>query len=240
MPSFPHFPLFSLLLPCLCPCPYPCHFPYPACVPAYTPTLAHTPALAPARARARARAPAPTCSPAPAPAPASACTPTCASAPTPAPCQANYTRVSALSHTTLVSVQLLLCFSIPVVLVLSWLVLKSRYQLSHIFGLVAGVMSVVAIVWLDVRDGKGGVTMGGGERLLGDMLALLSAALAGVSQVDSLSLSLLTPMPGGCGPHSTGLPPLRVPGCAGPLGIHHHFRPGGYNRRKILALNPDS
>ena len=91
-----------------------------------------------------------------------------------------------------VSVQLLLCFSIPIVLVLSWCLLKSRYQvgdhdgdddngdgddgdddgdfdgaaesnlndnilitipiqLSHIFGLVAGVMSVVVMVWLDVR-----------------------------------------------------------------------------------------
>lgn len=38
-------------------------------------------------------------------------------------------------------------------------------------------------MWLDVRDGKGGVAVGGGERLVGDMLALLSATLAGLSQV---------------------------------------------------------
>lgn len=97
--------------------------------------------------------------------------------------QANYTRISAQSYTTLISVQLLFCFSIPVVLVLSWIYLKSRYQLSHIFGLVAGIMSIVVIVWLDVRDGKGGVTVGGGDRLYGDLLSLLSASLTGVSQV---------------------------------------------------------
>ena len=32
--------------------------------------------------------------------------------------------------------------------------------MSHISGLVAGVMSVVAMVWIDVRDGRGGVTVG--------------------------------------------------------------------------------
>ena len=47
-----------------------------------------------------------------------------------------------------VSVQLLLTFSIPVVLTLSWVVLKSRYQLLHILGLVTGVLSVVAMVGL--------------------------------------------------------------------------------------------
>lgn len=97
--------------------------------------------------------------------------------------QANYTRISAQAYTTLISVQLLFCFAIPVVLVLSWIVLKSRYQLSHIFGLVAGVMSVVVVVWLDVRDGKGGITTGGGERLFGDLLSLLSASLTAISQV---------------------------------------------------------
>ena len=63
------------------------------------------------------------------------------------------------------------------------IVLPPRYQLSHILGLVMGVMSIVVIVWLDVRDGRGGVTGGGGDRLCGDLLSLLSATLTGVSQV---------------------------------------------------------
>ena len=35
---------------------------------------------------------------------------------------------------------------------------------------------------MDVEDGEGGVGAGGRDRMVGDMLALLSAALAGVSR----------------------------------------------------------
>ena len=51
------------------------------------------------------------------------------------------------------------------------------------FGLVLGVLSVVVILWTDVQDGQGGVTAGGVDRMTGDTLALLSAALAGTTQV---------------------------------------------------------
>ena len=50
-------------------------------------------------------------------------------------------------------------------------------------GLVLGVLSVVVILWTDVQDGRGGVTAGGLDRMTGDAVALLSAALAGASQV---------------------------------------------------------
>ena len=59
----------------------------------------------------------------------------------------------------------------------------ARYQLGHVFGLVLGVLSVVVILWTDVQDGQGGVTAGGVDRMTGDTLALLSAALAGTTQV---------------------------------------------------------
>ena len=59
--------------------------------------------------------------------------------------------------------QLLDCFSLPTVLVLSWLVVRARYRLSHIGGMALALMSVVAIVWIDVDDGKGGVGEGGGS-----------------------------------------------------------------------------
>jgi hypothetical protein len=57
--------------------------------------------------------------------------------------------------------QLLDCFSIPTVLILSWFVLRARYRLSHIGGLGLALMSVVALVWADVDDGRGGVSAGG-------------------------------------------------------------------------------
>jgi hypothetical protein len=53
------------------------------------------------------------------------------------------------------------CFSIPTVLILSWFVLRARYRLSHIGGLGLALMSVVALVWADVDDGRGGVSAGG-------------------------------------------------------------------------------
>ena len=61
--------------------------------------------------------------------------------------------------------------------------LHFRFQLPHILGLVCGVMSVVVILATDVQDGQGGVSAGGGERLVGDLLSFLSAALTGIMQV---------------------------------------------------------
>ena len=58
--------------------------------------------------------------------------------------------------------QLLDCFSLPVILLLSWSILGSRYKLSHIGGLALALASVVVFVWMGVDDGQGGVT-GGGE-----------------------------------------------------------------------------
>ena len=73
--------------------------------------------------------------------------------------------------------QLLDCFSLPTVLVLSWLVVRSRYRLSHIGGMALALMSVVAIVWIDVEDGKGGVGEGGA------LDSKYRAAVKGSSQV---------------------------------------------------------
>ena len=57
--------------------------------------------------------------------------------------------------------QLLDCFSIPTVLILSCTILRARYRLTHIGGMALGLMSVVALVWTDVQDGRGGVSAGG-------------------------------------------------------------------------------
>ena len=46
-------------------------------------------------------------------------------------------------------------------LILSWVVLRARYRLTHIGGMALGLMSVVVLVWADIEDGKGGVSAGG-------------------------------------------------------------------------------
>ena len=58
--------------------------------------------------------------------------------------------------------------------------------------MVLGVLSVVVILWTDVKDGKGGVTAGGADRMTGDGFALLSAALAGAAQVSPSQVFLFS------------------------------------------------
>lgn len=95
--------------------------------------------------------------------------------------EANYLVVKAYHYTTVTSVQLLDCFIIPTVMVLSWLILKIGYKISHVIGIficLAGVGSLVgADVILDRYKGEGT------NKLLGDILCLAGAMLYGVSNV---------------------------------------------------------
>lgn len=50
------------------------------------------------------------------------------------------------------SVQLLDCFTIPVVLLLSWAVLKVRYQIIHIVGVSVCLMGIGCLVWADADE----------------------------------------------------------------------------------------
>ena len=52
------------------------------------------------------------------------------------------------------------------ILVLSWTFLRCRYRLTHIGGMALGLMSVVVLVWVDIDDGKGGISSGG-KNILG-------------------------------------------------------------------------
>lgn len=97
--------------------------------------------------------------------------------------ESNYLTHRALQYTTLTSVELLDCFSIPVILLVSCTVLGARYRLTHIGGMAMALASVVLLLWMDVDDGKGGVSGGGKNRLVGDMLSLGGSFLNGVSHV---------------------------------------------------------
>lgn len=95
--------------------------------------------------------------------------------------EANYLIVKAYQYTTLTSVQLLDCFTIPTVLALSWIFLKVRYKILHILGVGVCLLGVGCVVWADIEEGHG--SEGGNQRLLGDMLCLIAATLYGVSNV---------------------------------------------------------
>uniref|UniRef100_A0A8D3BA37 Info solute carrier family 35 member F2, like n=2 Tax=Scophthalmus maximus TaxID=52904 RepID=A0A8D3BA37_SCOMX len=95
--------------------------------------------------------------------------------------EANYTVVKAYQYTTLTSVQLLDCFVVPVLMILSWWVLKIRYRLVHYIAVCICLLGVGAMVGADLLAGRDqGSTS---NILLGDGLVLLSATLYGVSNV---------------------------------------------------------
>ncbi|KAJ3589040.1 hypothetical protein NHX12_009888 [Muraenolepis orangiensis] len=95
--------------------------------------------------------------------------------------QANYAVVKAYQFTTLTSIQLLDCFVIPVLMVLSWFLLKTRYRLIHFVAVCVCLLGVGAMVGADLMAGR---DLGSTSHvLLGDGLVLLSAALYAVSNV---------------------------------------------------------
>ncbi|XP_036393493.1 solute carrier family 35 member F2-like [Megalops cyprinoides] len=95
--------------------------------------------------------------------------------------EANYTVVKAYQFTTLTSIQLLDCFVIPVLMVLSWFFLKTRYHAVHYVAVCICLLGVGAMVGADLIAGRDqGSTS---NILLGDGLVLVSAALYAMSNV---------------------------------------------------------
>ncbi|XP_041865302.1 solute carrier family 35 member F2 [Melanotaenia boesemani] len=95
--------------------------------------------------------------------------------------EANYAVVKAYQFTTLTSIQLLDCFVIPVLMLLSWFFLKTRYRLVHFVAVMVCLLGVGAMVGADILAGRDqGSTS---DVVLGDGLVLLSAALYAVSNM---------------------------------------------------------
>lgn len=92
--------------------------------------------------------------------------------------EANYCLVKAFQYTTLTSVQLLDCVAIPVLMVLSWFILRSRYKWIHYIAVGVCLFGVGTLVYADERtDGKGS------DMLFGDFLVILGACLYAVSDI---------------------------------------------------------
>ena len=50
--------------------------------------------------------------------------------------------------------QLLDCFTIPVVLLLSWLCVRVRYGIVHVLGVCLALVGVGCLVYADIEDGR--------------------------------------------------------------------------------------
>uniref|UniRef100_A0A452GMT2 Uncharacterized protein n=1 Tax=Gopherus agassizii TaxID=38772 RepID=A0A452GMT2_9SAUR len=95
--------------------------------------------------------------------------------------EANYTIVKAYQYTTLTSVQLLDCFGIPVLMALSWFILRARYRLIHFIAVAVCLLGVGAMVGADILAGR--QNSEGSDVVVGDVLVLLGASLYAVSNV---------------------------------------------------------
>ncbi|XP_029137447.2 solute carrier family 35 member F2 [Labrus bergylta] len=95
--------------------------------------------------------------------------------------EANYAVVKAYQFTTLTSIQLLDCFVIPVLMLLSWFLLKTRYRLVHFLAVGVCLLGVGAMVGADILAGRDQGSRS--DVVLGDGLVLLSAVLYAVSNV---------------------------------------------------------
>ncbi|XP_032075108.1 solute carrier family 35 member F2 [Thamnophis elegans] len=95
--------------------------------------------------------------------------------------EANYTIVKAYQYTTITSVQLLDCFGIPVLMALSWFILRARYKLIHFIAVAVCLLGVGTMVGADIlagrQDGEGS------DVVIGDVLVLLGASLYAISNV---------------------------------------------------------
>lgn len=95
--------------------------------------------------------------------------------------EANYLVVKAYAYTTVTSVQLLDCFSLVSVMILSRLVLHTRYRIQHLGGAAVCLLGMVGLVLTDVLVGKNDNSAS--NVALGDVFIIIGATLYGISNV---------------------------------------------------------
>lgn len=95
--------------------------------------------------------------------------------------EANYVVVLAYQYTNMISVQLLNCFTVPCVMVLSFFLLRMKFAVTHVVG---GVIAIGGLVLLIALDADGlSHSERGSQEVLGDILCLISSSLYATSNV---------------------------------------------------------
>ena len=87
---------------------------------------------------------------------------------------ATFVTVKAYQYTSLVSVQLLDCMSIPTIMILSYAIFKSKYQLLHYVAVIICLSGVGIMVFVDSHEK---------ESLIGDLMVVCAAVLYGINNV---------------------------------------------------------
>ncbi|XP_017647285.1 uncharacterized protein LOC108487448 [Gossypium arboreum] len=94
--------------------------------------------------------------------------------------EANYLVVKAYQYTSITSVMLLDCWSIPSVMLLTFIFLKTKYRFRKIAGVIVCVAGLVMVIFSDVHAGD---RSGGRDPLKGDLLVIAGATLYAISNV---------------------------------------------------------
>ncbi|XP_041355023.1 solute carrier family 35 member F1-like [Gigantopelta aegis] len=96
--------------------------------------------------------------------------------------EANYLAIKAYSYTTVTSVQLLDCISLPTVMLLSAVFLRVRYHATHFTGAFICLLGSGGLIAADVLSGRNSDSQGS-RQWLGDIFCVLAAILYGVSNI---------------------------------------------------------
>ncbi|XWS13260.1 hypothetical protein CRYUN_Cryun36dG0022300 [Craigia yunnanensis] len=94
--------------------------------------------------------------------------------------EANYLVVKAYQYTSITSVMLLDCWSIPSVMLLTFIFLKTKYRFRKIAGVIVCVAGLVMVVFSDVHSSD---RSGGSDPRKGDLLVIAGATLYAISNV---------------------------------------------------------
>ncbi|XP_011628665.2 solute carrier family 35 member F1 isoform X2 [Amborella trichopoda] len=94
--------------------------------------------------------------------------------------EANYLVVKAYQYTSITSVMLLDCWTIPCVIFLTWMFLKTKYRYKKLLGVAICVGGLVLVIFSDVHAGD---RAGGSHPVKGDMLVIGGSMLYAISNV---------------------------------------------------------
>eukprot|EP01018_Ginkgo_biloba_P032554 Gb_22149 [translate_table: standard] len=94
--------------------------------------------------------------------------------------EGNYLVVKAYQYTSITSVMLLDCWTIPCVLLLTWIFLKTKYKIGQFIGVAVCVGGLVLVVFSDVHASD---RERGSNPIRGDMLVIGGSMLYAISNV---------------------------------------------------------
>ncbi|AES82009.1 solute carrier family 35 member F2 [Medicago truncatula] len=97
--------------------------------------------------------------------------------------QGCYLVIKAYQYTSVTSVTLLDCWTVPWAILLTWIFLGTRYSLWQLCGGTLCVLGLSLVLFSDTWDGGGGGGGGGSKPILGDVLVIVGTVFFAVSNV---------------------------------------------------------